>query len=184
MTDLSNTKFIGKILSKIPLILLFVSVLNNYDFNYLGLKYFSFNFSYILIFYYSLKKSESLGYIYIFLAGLFNDVVIGTPIGLSSLMFLIICGSAAYLRNITLRPSLIKDCIFFLITILIINSLLFIVLNFIFSYKIEFFDQIINITYTFLLYFLFSNIFDIFENTFKGRSNVGWKFWSKKDPNY
>jgi rod shape-determining protein MreD len=173
MTDLSNTKFIGKILSKIPLILLFVSVLNNYDFNYLGLKYFSFNFSYILIFYYSLKKSESLGYIYIFLAGLFNDVVIGTPIGLSSLMFLIICGSAAYLRNITLRPSLIKDCIFFLITILIINSLLFIVLNFIFSYKIEFFDQIINITYTFLLYFLFSNIFDIFENTFKGRSNVG-----------
>jgi len=173
MTDLSNTKFIGKILSKIPLILLFVSVLNNYDFNYLGLKYFSFNFSYILIFYYSLKKSESLGYIYIFLAGLFNDVVIGTPIGLSSLMFLIICGSAAYLRNITLRPSLIKDCIFFLITILIINSLLFIVLNFIFSYKIEFFDQIINITYTFLLYFLFSNIFDIFENIFKGRSNVG-----------
>ena len=131
MTDLSNTKFIGKILSKIPLILLFVSVLNNYDFNYLGLKYFSFNFSYILIFYYSLKKSESLGYIYIFIAGLFNDVVIGTPIGLSSLMFLIICGSAAYLRNITLRPSLIKDCIFFLITILIINSLLFIVLNFI-----------------------------------------------------
>ena len=173
MTDLSNRKFIGKILSKIPLILLFVSVLNNYDFNYLGLKYFSFNFSYILIFYYSLKKSESLGYIYIFLAGLFNDVVIGTPIGLSSLMFLIICGSAAYLRNITLRPSLIKDCIFFLITILIINSLLFIVLNFIFSYKLEFFDQIINITYTFLLYFLFSNIFDIFENIFKGRSNVG-----------
>ena len=173
MTDLSNRKFIGKILSKIPLILLFVSVLNNYDFNYLGLKYFSFNFSYILIFYYSLKKSESLGYIYIFLAGLFNDVVIGTPIGLSSLMFLIICGSAAYLRNITLRPSLIKDCIFFLITILIINSLLFIALNFIFSYKLEFFDQIINITYTFLLYFLFSNIFDIFENIFKGRSNVG-----------
>ena len=173
MTDLSNTKFIGKILSKIPLILLFVSVLNNYVFNYLGLKYFSFNFSYILIFYYSLKKSESLGYIYIFLAGLFNDVVIGTPIGLSSLMFLIICGSAAYLRNITLRPSLIKDCIFFLITILIINSLLFIVLNFIFSYKIEFFDQIINITYTFLLYFLFSNIFDLLENIFKGRSNVG-----------
>jgi hypothetical protein len=113
-----------------------------------------------------------LGYIYIFLAGLFNDVVIGTPIGLSSLMFLIICGSAAYLRNITLRPSLIKDCIFFLITILIINSLLFIVLNFIFSYKIEFFDQIINITYTFLLYFLFSNIFDFFENYLVGNNNA------------
>ena len=121
MIGLRNKTFIRKILSQIPLILLFVSVLNNSDFNYLDVKYFSFNFSYILIFYYSLKKSESLGYIYIFIAGLFNDVVIGTPIGLSSLLYLILCGAAAYLRNITLRPSLIKDCIFFLITILIIN---------------------------------------------------------------
>ena len=90
MTELRNKNFIKKILSQIPLILLFISVLNNFDFNYLGLKYFSFNFSYILIFYYSLKKSESLGYIYIFIAGLFNDVVVGTPIGLSSLMYLIL----------------------------------------------------------------------------------------------
>ena len=138
------------------------------------MKYFSFNFSYILIFYYSLKKSESLGYTYIFIAGLFNDVVIGTPIGLSSLMYLILCGAAAYLRNITLRPSLVKDCIFFLITILIINSLLFITLNFIFNYQLDYFDQIINIIYTFLLYFLFSNLFDFFENHFKlGNINVG-----------
>ena len=172
MTELRSKNFLRKILSQTPLILLFISILNNYDFNYLGLKYFSFNFSYILIFYYSLKKSESLGYIYIFVAGLFNDVIVGTPIGLSSLMYLILCGSAAYLRNITLRPSLIKDCIFFLITILILNSLLYIILNFIFSYQLNFFDQVINITYTFLLYFVFSNLFDFFEHYFVGKSNV------------
>tara|TARA_B110000483_G_scaffold231869_1_gene298768 strand:- start:52 stop:570 length:519 start_codon:yes stop_codon:yes gene_type:complete len=171
MTELRNKNFIRKILLKVPLILLFVSVLNNYDFNYLGLKYFSFNFSYILIFYYSLKKSESLGYIYIFIAGLFNDVVIGTPIGLSSLMYLILCVAASYLRNITLRPNLIKDCIFFLITIMIINSLLFIALNFIFNYQLYYFDQIINITYTFIFYFLFSNLFDFFEN-YLGKNNA------------
>ena len=125
MTELKNKTIIGKALSSMPIVLLFISVLNDYDFNYLGLKYFSFNFAYILIFYYSLKKSESLGYIYIFIAGLFNDVVVGTPIGLTSLMYLILCVAAAYLRNITLRPSLIKDCIFFLLTILIINSLIF-----------------------------------------------------------
>jgi rod shape-determining protein MreD len=170
MAKLNEKNIIKKILTQIPIILLFISVLNNFDFNYLNLKYFSFNFSYILIFYYSLKKSESLGYIYIFTAGLFNDVVVGTPIGLSSFMYLILCGAAAYLRNITLRPSLIKDCIFFLITILIINSLLFIALNFIFNYKLEYFDQIINITYTFLLYFLLSNVFDFFENYFVGRA--------------
>jgi len=173
MTELRNKNFIRKILSQVPLILLFISVLNDYDFNYLELKFFSFNFSYILIFYYSLKKSESLGYTYIFIAGLFNDVVIGTPIGITSLMYLILCGAAAYLRNITLRPSLIKDSIFFLITILIINSLLFISLNFIFDYELNYFDQIINITYTFLLYFLFSSLFDFFENTFVGRTNAG-----------
>tara|TARA_B100000787_G_scaffold153111_1_gene127147 strand:+ start:380 stop:901 length:522 start_codon:yes stop_codon:yes gene_type:complete len=172
MTELRNKNFIRKILAKVPLIVLFISVLNNYDFNYLELKYFSFNFSYILIFYYSLKKSESLGYTYIFIAGLFNDVVVGTPIGLSSLMYLILCVAASYLRNITLRPSLIKDCIFFLITILIINSLLFVALNFIFDYEINYFDQIINITYTFFLYFLFSNLFDYFEIYFVGINNA------------
>jgi len=184
MTELRNKNFIRKILSQVPLILLFISVLNDYDFNYLELKFFSFNFSYILIFYYSLKKSESLGYTYIFIAGLFNDVVIGTPIGITSLMYLILCGATAYLRNITLRPSLIKDSIFFLITILIINSLLFISLNFIFDYELNYFDQIINITCTFLLYFLFSILFDFFENTFVGRTNAGWKFWCKKNPNH
>ena len=173
MTGLRNKNFIKIILTKAPVILLFVSVLNDYDFNYLSLKYFSFNFSYILIFYYSLKKSESLGYTYIFIAGLFNDVVTGTPVGLSSLMYLILCVAASYLRNITLRPSLLKDCIFFLLTILIINSLLFFSLNFIFSYELSYFDQIINITFTFLFYFLFSNLFDFFERYFVSSNNAG-----------
>ena len=37
--------------------LLFTSILNETDFN-LEFKYFSFNFVYILIFYYSLKREE------------------------------------------------------------------------------------------------------------------------------
>ena len=184
MTELRSKNLIRKILSNIPILILFISVLNDFDFNHLGLKYFSFNFSYILIFYYSLKKSESLGYTYIFIAGLFNDVVTGTPIGLSSLMYLILCVAASYLRNITLRPSLINDCIFFLITILIINSLMFLSLNFIFNYELSYFDQIINITYTFLFYFLFSNLFDFFEKYLVGRNNARWGFWCKKSSHY
>ena len=172
MGKIDQNKIIVNLYKYIPITLLFISVLNEFDFNNLGLKYFSFNFSYILIFYYSLKKSESFGYIYIFIAGLFNDVVIGTPLGLSSLMYLILCGAAAYLRNITLRPSLVKDCIFFLITILIINSLLYITLSFIFDYRLDYFDQIINIVCTFLLYFLFSILFNIIEVYFLGKVNV------------
>jgi len=172
MHPLNKNKFNFFLYKYFPIILLFIGVLNETDLNYMGIKYFSFNFSYILIFYYSVKRSQSLGYISIFIAGLFNDVVMGTPIGSSSLMYLIICVAASYLRNITLRPSLIKDAIFFLITILIINALLFLTLNFMFNYELKYLDQIINITWTFLLYFLLSNLFDFFENYFLGNNNV------------
>ena len=118
ISKLSNFK---KVLEKGPIILLIVSVLNEFDFNYLNLKYFSFNFPFILIYYWSLKRSGSLGYGLIFLSGLFNDIVTGLPIGVSSLAYLLICGFSAYLRNITLRPSAIKDWFFFGFTILGLN---------------------------------------------------------------
>ena len=146
-----------------PIILLFISVLNEFDFNNLGLKYFSFNFSYILIFYYSVKKSESLGYGLIFIAGLFNDVVVGTPLGVTSLIYLLICGAAAYLRNITLRPSLMKDWIFFLFTILFINSISYLILTYFFNYEINYLNQFINVLFTLLFYVIFAKIFSIFD---------------------
>ena len=158
-----------KLLRQIPLILLFTSVLNNFDLNYLGLKYFSFNFTYILIFYFSLKRSFSLGYTYIFIAGLFNDVVNGSPIGMSSLMYLFLCGVAAYLRLITLRTSLFKDWIAFISAILILNSLFFIIVNLFFDFEISFINQIVNIFFTSLLYLLFSSFFNFFIGNLNAR---------------
>ena len=159
---LKNKDLKKKLLKQVPIILLFMSVLNNFDFNYLGLKYFSFNFSYILIFYFSLKRSSSLGYTYIFIAGLFNDVVNGSPIGMSSLMYLFLCGVAAYLRVITLRTSLFKDWMTFIGAILVLNSLSFIIVNLFFGFEISFINQIVNIFFTSLLYLLFSSIFSFF----------------------
>ena len=105
-----KNKIFINLLKLAPVIILFVSVLNEFDLNYI--KYFSFNFPFILIFYWSLKKSDSLGYGYIFVAGLINDVVIGFPIGFTSVNYLLICGFASYLRNITLRPNMIQDWFF------------------------------------------------------------------------
>ena len=170
MNIINKKNIMTKLYKNIPILLLFVSVLNEIDFNNLGLKYFSFNFVYILIFYYSLKKSESLGYGLIFIAGLFNDVVIGTPIGLSSLIYLLLCSAASYLRNITLRPNLMKDWIFFLMAILTLNSISFLVLTSIFNYEINFLDQIINIIFTFLFYLIFSYFFNLLEKTLIGRT--------------
>tara|TARA_B100000780_G_scaffold186405_1_gene130901 strand:+ start:660 stop:1172 length:513 start_codon:yes stop_codon:yes gene_type:complete len=154
-----------------PIIFLFISILNEIDFNNLGLKYFSFNFSYIIIFYYSLKRESSIGYVSIFMAGLFNDVVSGIPMGISGLCYLLLCAAAAYLRNITLRPSLIKDWIFFLITILVLNFITFTYLILFFNYEINYFDQMINIIFTFFLYFVFSYIFKIYDNFILGKAN-------------
>ena len=55
-----NTKFrkiiLNKLLIYFPVFILFISVFNEFDFNYLNYKYFSFNFPFILIFYLSLKR--------------------------------------------------------------------------------------------------------------------------------
>ncbi len=146
-----------------PLLLLFISVFNEFDFNYFNFKYFSFNFPFILIFYWSLKKSEILGYGFIFVAGLFNDVVTGFPLGVSCLTYLLICGFAAYLRNITLRPNLINDWFYFLVTILVVNSInYFLLINF-FSIEINYYDLTGNIFFTFILYYVFAYIFDAYR---------------------
>ena len=152
-----------------PVVLLFTSILNEIDFNNIEFKYFSFNFAYILIFYYNVKRENGIGYTFIFIAGLFNDVVNGLPMGLSSLCYLLLCVAASYLRNITLRPSLIKDWIFFLITIFILNFITFTYLILFFNYEINYFDQLINILFTFLLYFIFSYIFGVYDNIISGK---------------
>ena len=123
MEQFAKNTIFKSLLKYAPIALLFISVLNEFDFNYLELKYFSFNFPFILIFYWSLKKSESLGYGLIFIAGLINDVVVGFPMGISSLSYLLICGFTAYLRNITLRPNMLQDWLFFLLTIVFASSL-------------------------------------------------------------
>ena len=169
-----KTSVFKKLLTFIPLILLFVSVMNEFDFNYLNYKYFSFNFPFILIYYWSLKRSESLGYGYIFIAGLFNDVTIGFPIGVSGLTYLLICGFAAYLRNITLRPNLINDWMFFLFTIMFVTSINYFLLISIFSIEMNYYELMGNIFFTFIFYYIFAYLFDVYQRlVFKGNKNAG-----------
>ena len=160
MTINTRKIILSKINKSIPLILLYFSVLNEFDFNYINFKLFSFNFTSILIFYWCLKGYENMGYVHIFFAGLINDVVIGFPIGLSAFSYLLICGFSAYLRNITLRPSLINDWFFFLFTILVVTAVNYILLSLIFSVEINYYDLVGNIFFTFLLYIVFAYIFN------------------------
>ena len=172
MSELGRLNYIKVILEKMPIILLIVSVLNEFDFNYLNLKYFSFNFPFILIYYWSLKRSGSIGYGLIFLSGLLNDVVVGIPIGVSALSYLLICGFSAYLRNITLRPSLIKDWFFFGFAILVVNSVGYVTMSLFFDVNIVYPDILVNVLFTFLFYVIFSNIFDYYHRLVFGAINA------------
>ena len=162
MSSLNKDSFSNILYSYFPLGMLFLSVFNDFDFNYLKIEYFSFNFAHILIFFWTLKNPNHLGYISIFTAGIINDVIIGIPIGISSFCYLLICSVTAYIRNITLSPNFMNDWLSFLFTILLINSIQVTILDLVFLVEVNYLKYLINTSFTFLFYpiffFLFSYI--------------------------
>ena len=171
MSSLNKSPFVKTLLKYLPLIILFFSVFNEFDFNYLNLDYFAFNFVHLLIFFWTLRNPDRLGYLAIFLAGIINDVVVGIPIGISSLGYLILCSVTAYIRNITLSPNFIKDWISLLFTILLINSIQVIILDLIFLIKINYINYLINTGFTFLFYPIFFVIFNFLNERISYQSN-------------
>ena len=160
MSSLNKISLSSFSYSYFPIVILFLSVFNEFDFNFLKIEYFSFNFVHILIFFWTLKNPNHLGYVSIFLAGIINDVIVGIPVGVSSLCYLLICLVTAYLRNITLSPDFINDWLTFLFTILLINSIQIIILNLIFLIEINYMSYLVNTGFTFLFYPLFFVIFN------------------------
>ena len=159
MTNFKSRGFYFKFYSFLPIIVLFVSVLNEFDLNYLKLKYFSFNFPFILIFFFTLKDFKNFDYLLVFLAGLINDTVVGLPLGISSLSYILICIATSYLRNITIRPNPIKDWFYFLFIISLINSINYSILTLFFSYDLLLLSYLVNIFFTFILYMFFAYLF-------------------------
>ena len=99
-----------------------------------------------------MKEYNKFDYLLVFLAGLINDTVVGLPLGISSLSYILVCIFASYLRNITIRPHLIKDWFYFLFVISLINSVNYSVLFLFFSYDLDIMFYIINNLFTFLFY--------------------------------
>ena len=159
MTSLKTRSFYFKVYSLLPIIFLFVSVLNEFDFNYLNLDYFSFNFPFILIFFFTLKDFKHFDYLLVFFAGLINDTVVGLPLGLSSLSYILICISTSYFRNITIRPNPIKDWFYFLFVISLINSINYSILTLFFSYTLVLMSYLVNTFFTFIFYLIFVSLF-------------------------
>ena len=99
-------------------------------------------------------------------------MVIGFPIGISSFAYLLICGFAAYLRNITLRPNLTNEWLFFLFTIMVVTALNYLMLITFFLIEVNYYEIAANILFTFILYYFFSYLFETYKKlVFRGKSD-------------
>ena len=88
---MAKSSFINKIFNAGPLILLYYLCISEVDTNLEKIfEIFTLNFQIILIYFWVLKRPDIMANGHVFLAGLINDVVMGFPLGISSLSYLII----------------------------------------------------------------------------------------------
>ena len=138
-----------KFFELIPLVLLFVISFNGIS--VIDLNFFSINVHYILIYFWVLRRPQILGYGFIFLSGVITDVVFGLPIGASALALLTVSVVAAYVRNVTVRITLINDWIAFVPALLLANFVYFIALYFS-NYSVDYLYLFYNSIFTFIFY--------------------------------
>ena len=161
---LINSVIRFKLLNLIPLIILFYIAFNGNS--TVSFKFISINIQYILVYYWSLRRPESLGYGFIFLSGLISDVVFGSPLGINALTLLIISGVATYVRLVTVRITLINDWISFVPALLLANFAYFISLYFS-NYNIDYSILFLNSFFTFIFYPFLWAIFSLIQQLMK-----------------
>ena len=159
--NIIDKKFNKNILQILPIIFLYVLVLTGFDLSFFFYdNNFSFNFVYLIIFFFVLKNPDTLSYGLIFLAGIINDVVQNYPIGISSVNYLLLCAIAAFVRSRMILPNLFYDWMLFFIAILIVSSVNYTVLTMVFEIPIKYGVLMFSSILTALIYPILSKIFN------------------------
>ena len=128
----------------LPLILLIYICISEFHTQYYYWKIFSFNLQFIIIYYWILRDPSILGYGFVFLCGLINDVVLSLPLCTSAISYLFVSLVAAYVRNATVRSTLITDWFTFVVAILIGNFITYFLLKKFTILKIEYTTMFFN----------------------------------------
>lgn len=142
----------------IPLILLFFISLKGSSI--VDLKIISINIHYILVYYWVLRRPQSLGYGFIFISGIITDVVLGFPLGINALSLLIVAAVAAYVRVVTVRITLVNDWLSFIPALLIANLVYFFSL-YLSDFTVEYLYFFKNSIFTFIFYPILWIIFSL-----------------------
>ena len=154
-----------------PLILLVFICISEFhtQFYYWGI--FTFNFQFIIIYYWILRDPDILGYGFVFICGFINDVVLSLPLGTSALSYLFVSLVAAYVRTATVRNSLFTDWFTFVVAIIIGNFIYFFLLNKFADADIKYTTFFYNSLFTFILYPFFWGLFEIYKKITFSRRN-------------
>ena len=170
MLILKTTK---KLLNLGPLILLYylsISEIDSHFENYFEI--LSFNLQLIIIYFWSLKRPEVLGNGHVFFAGIINDVVMGLPLGLSSLTYLIVSLVSTYVKNMTVNTSITTDWFTFFIALLFSNlTFLMLVVNFS-NLSIQYVDVSYNTFFTVIFFPFFWFFFNFYNSLISVGKNV------------
>ena len=160
---------INKIFNAGPLILLYYLCISEVDTNLEKIfEIFTLNFQIILIYFWVLKRPEIMANGHIFIAGLINDVVMGFPLGISSLSYLIIIFVGTYVRNKSVNTTIASDWFTFLIAMIFSNILFFSLLNNFpnLSFPLEKIGY--NMFFTLFMFPIFWLLFNLYQMTFVG----------------
>ena len=135
--------------------------------NFPNVNLFSFNLHMIIIYFYILKYPDYLGTGHIFLAGLIKDVVVGIPLGTSSLSFLVLCFFSSYVRNVTLRSRMTAEWFTFIPALFFSNLIYFIIINNFSNLSFFYVELLRNTFFTFLFFPIFYYLFKFHQRRFK-----------------
>ena len=107
---MAKGNIINKLFASGPLILLYYLSISEVDTNFEKLfEVFSLNFQIIIIYFWIIKRPGLMGTGHIFFVGLINDVVMGFPLGISSLSYLIVIFVGTYVRNKSVNTTIASD---------------------------------------------------------------------------
>ena len=170
---MAKINILNKIYAAGPLILLYYLSISEVDANLENfLDIFSINLQIIIIYFWMIKRPSMMGTGHIFVAGLINDVVMGFPLGISSLSYLLVCFVGNYVRNKSVNTTLASDWFTFLIALLISNLLFFSLLNNFSDLSVPFSKIGYNTFFTLFLFPIFWFLFNIYQMSFIGSQNA------------
>ena len=159
-----NVRFFKEgLLRAIPLLALVYICISEFHTQFYLWDIFSFNIQFIIIYYWILRDPSILGYGFVFLCGLINDVVLSLPLGTSPLAYLFVSLVAAYVRNATVRSTLLTDWFTFIIAVLVGNFIVYFLLNNFSEFSVDYGSLFFNSLFTFILYPAFWGIFELYR---------------------